>query len=310
MNLYLLKTDSHVLLEEYLESIISLEGKKITYVYNKNLEEILEEAGYGSLFEEEKYLIVKNADFFGKEKLSEKEEKMLLSYLEHPYSSTTLFFVTYTDLDKRKSLTKKMLEICTYKELLAPKGYELTKEVQKRMQGFKVNDAVIKFMIDSSLSQFDLICNEIEKLSLLYKKGDTILLKDIKAIVPPNLNENIFKFTDAVIEKNATTAFRYLKEFEQVKVDPLQLLNLLVREFRLLLYYKIYEKKGYSFKDIQKELKLQEWQVQKIMRNASLFHVDDLKSTLVLLAHMDYKIKSGQEDKNMSMYTFLTKYFA
>ena len=75
MNLYLLKTDSYVLLEEYLESIISLEGKKITYVYNKNLEEILEEAGYGSLFEEEKYLIVKNADFLVKRSLVKKKKR-------------------------------------------------------------------------------------------------------------------------------------------------------------------------------------------------------------------------------------------
>ena len=85
---------------------------------------------------------------------------------------------------------------------------------------------------------------------------------------------------------------------------------MLVREFRLLLYYKIYEEQKYNLKDIGRLLKLQDWQVTKIMKNASFFHQDDLKKYLLQLANLDAKIKSGQEDKNDSLITFLVTYFS
>ena len=45
--------------------------------------------------------------------------------------------------------------------------------------------------------------------------------------------------------------------------------------------------------------------LNKIMKNASKYHQDDLKDYLLILSDMDYKIKSGQCDKNIAMYKFL-----
>ena len=84
----------------------------------------------------------------------------------------------------------------------------------------------------------------------------------------------------------------------------------MVREFRLLFYYKIYEKKQFSNKEIGKNLGLQDWQVNKIMKNAVNFHEDDLKALLISLAKMDYQVKSGNQDKTMALYNFLVEYFA
>ena len=62
--------------------------------------------------------------------------------------------------------------------------------------------------------------------------------------------------------------------------------------------------------EIAQKLSLRDWQVTKIMRNASNFHIDDLKDHILFFANMDYKIKSGSWDKVMGLYTFLIKYFA
>ena len=223
----LIKTDSYVLLEEYLASKIKKDCKKITYVYDKNMADILEEASYGSLFAEEKVVLVKNADFFGKEKLSEKEEKMLLTYLEQPFITTELIFITYGDIDKRKSITKKIIEKYTWQELMAPKGYELTNEIKKRLQKYKIGDKEIKYLQDATINQFDLICNEITKFSLYFNEGDAITLKDLKEIVPSSLHDNLFNFTDAVIKKDNKTTFKLLAEFKEMKIDALQIILML-----------------------------------------------------------------------------------
>ncbi len=310
MNIYLVKSDSRVLIEEELKKLIPKDQISISYVYDKNLENILEEASYVSLFDEKKYLMVKNANFFGKEKLSEKETKLLNEYLEHPYANTILFFITYEEIDKRKGYTKKIIETYSYKELNAPKGYELTNEIKKRTSNYKIPDNAIKYLIEASLNNFDLIMNEISKFSLLFSKNDSISLYQMKEIVAQNTNENLFKFTDAVINKNMKETFKLLNDFLNLKMDTLQLSNLLIREFRLLFYYKIYEKKQFANKEIGKNLGLQDWQVNKIMKNAVNFHEDDLKASLLSLSKMDYQIKSGNQDKTMALYNFLIEYFA
>ncbi len=310
MNIYLIQTDSRYLLEHKIEAITKKSKNCLTYVYDKNIKEILEEASYVSLFDETKYVIVKNANFFGKEKLAEKDEQELEKYFLSPYEKTVLIFVTYEEVDKRKKITKLINENYTLITLESPKGYELSNEIKKELSIYKVSDAAIKYLIEASLNQYDLIENEITKFSLYFQKNDSISLNQMKEIVASNVNENLFKFTDAVITHNMKETFKLLKDFLSVKIDVAQLTNLLLREFRLLLYYKILEKKQYSLNEIAQKLSLRDWQVTKIMRNASNFHIDDLKDHILFFANMDYKIKSGSWDKVMGLYTFLIKYFA
>ena len=149
----------------------------------------------------------------------------------------------------------------------------------------------------------------LDKLALYYQKGDSISLNDIKKIVASNINDNAFKFVDAVLGKDMQQTFRLLEDFMRVKLDVLQLINLLARELRLIYYYKIYEKKKYTLINIAKELKLQDWQVKKIMKEASLYHEDDVSDYLVKLSKLDVSIKSGQVDKNNAFYAFLLEFF-
>ena len=310
MQIYLITTDSKILLEQKIAEIVKDSTNKITYAYPDNtLTDILEEASYVSLFEEEKFLIVKNATFFGKAKLTEKETSNLMQYLEHPYPCTTLIFTSYEEIDYRKNITKKLGEVGNIFNLVAPKNYDLFLDIQKKMQKYQTNPQVVRYLIDACLNNYDVILNEIDKLALYYQKGDSISLNDIKKIVASNINDNAFKFVDAVLGKDMQQTFRLLEDFMRVKLDVLQLINLLARELRLIYYYKIYEKKKYTLINIAKELKLQDWQVKKIMKEASLYHEDDVSDYLVKLSKLDVSIKSGQVDKNNAFYAFLLEFF-
>jgi len=310
MNTYLIMSDSKRLVEEEIENIIKKSTNRITYRYPENsVQDILEEASYVSLFEEEKFLIVKNADFFGASKLTEKDAAKLIEYLENPYPMTTLIFTTYEDLDKRKSVTKKLEENGTIIQKKAPKNYDLFLEIKKEMGKYKVEDATVRYIIEACLNNYDFIQNEIEKLSLIYKKGDSLKLSEIKKIIVPNINDNVFKFVDATITKDSYQAFKLLEDFLIIKMDVLQLINLLAREYRLIYYYKILEKKCFSKVEMGKELKLMDWQIDKIRKESSLYHQDDLKDALVSLSYLDKQIKSGEVDKNIAFSYFLLKQF-
>ncbi len=306
MEVLLIKSDSKILVDEKLETIIQTGKEKTIYSYpEQTMDDILEEASFVSMFGEEKYVLVKNASFFGKSKLNETDTEKLLKYMENPSPLTTLIFITYEDVDTKKNITKSLINKNEYVELKAPKNYELIGVVKQALSLYKIKDEIVRYIIDACLGNYDLIMMEIGKLSLLYKPNDVLKLEDMKQIISSNVNDNIFKFVDAVVAKDAYTSIHLYEDFLNIKTDPLQLINMICREYRLIYLYQMLEKKNYSSKDIASELKLLDWQVNKLRKESSGYHLDDLKEILVNLSKMDYQIKSGQEDKVVAFYAFL-----
>lgn len=308
MPVFLIKSDSKILMDKKVGELKKniLETSTLSYPLN-SIDDILEEASFVSMFASEKVVLVKNATFFGKDKLSDKDASKLTQYFLNPNVLTTLIFTTYDEVDTRKNLTKSLVSKNAYLEIKAPKGYELKNALKNRMKDYEIKEDALKYLIDACLSNYDIIMNEISKLELYYSKKARIPLEELKEIVPPNVSDNVFKFVDAVVGKDSFTSINLYENFLTLKTDPLQLLNLLVREYRFLYTYKILEEKRYMEKDMALELGLQDWQMNKIRKEASLYHKDDLKKILVALAKLDLNIKSGREDKVVAMYAFLTE---
>ncbi|MCI8466843.1 MAG: DNA polymerase III subunit delta [Bacilli bacterium] len=308
MNVYLFETSSRILLEEQIAKILKGSTNKIIYNAEiSTMEDILEEASYVSMFGEMKYCIVKNANFFGSSKLKEKEEELLLNYLENPYPLCTLIFTTFDSVDSRKKITKLVKEKFTYQKIVTPKGLELYNKVASLLveKKYLAEKDTINYLINACLNNYDLIYNEIEKIDLYYESPTKIKLENVKNIVSRTLTDNNFKFVDAVMNKDLKKATQYLEDLMTLKVEPLSLINLLAREYRNMLILKTLEQEKYLKKDILSQLQLQEWQYEKTSKNASNYHADDLRDYLVSLEKLDYQIKSGQIDKLIGLKLFL-----
>ena len=307
MKVYLITSDSHVLLKEKINEIIKNDTNVVRYNFNdSNIDDILEEASYVSMFNEMKYEIVLNADFFGKTKLNDKDNKKLLNYLENPYPYTTLIFTTLGDVDKRKNITKKIIESNSFLNLEAPKGFNLFQDIKSKMSIYKINDNLIKYINEACLNNYDLIISEINKFKLIKKRGEVITDSEVKDNISSNASENVFKFADSVVQKNYKEAMKFIIDYKSVKGDTLNLINILIREYRLIIYYKLLEKKRYSSREMLSKLKLLDWQLNKIKAEASLYHIDDVKDIFLNLSNIDIGIKSGKMDKDMALYNFIT----
>ena len=299
----LIYTDSYCLLEEELPKLIK-DDNRITYNLSEStIDDVIDEAGYFSLFSDKKTIIGMNANFFGKAKLKDDESKRLINYINNPNDNTTLIFITYEEIDKRKSITKKIIENNSLIELKAPKGYDLYNSIKKKLSIYKVAEETIKYLISACLNQYDVICQEIDKLALKYQKNDVITLENIKEIVPMSYNDNVFSFVDRVVNKDMKKALSQLEELTYLKIDSIQLLGLIIREYRLMYYYKTLEKNNAY--NITKELQLQEWQLKKVIQNCSLYHIDDIKDILIELSNIDYQTKSGLVDKKIALQNFI-----
>ncbi len=305
---YLIETDSRYILDSLLNKIIKKEALKINYNYKEqSITEVIQEAMYTSLFGEEKYIVVKNATFFGKDKLTDKESTMLLDYLEKQNPLTTIIFTTYEAVDKRKNITKRIISTNGFISKKSPKGYELTNETIKLInkKGYSIDDSSVRYLLQNCLNSWDIINNEIQKFELILPKNSKITKEDVTNIISSNANDNIFKFISAFIEKKGYLCLQLLDDLLLVKTEVLQLLALLAREYRLMIKEQILVNQRFSAKAIMDKLKISEWQWQQIHKNNAYYHLDDLKEALISLSKLDYQIKSGQVDKLVGLRLFL-----
>jgi len=227
-----------MLIKEELNKILKEETNVIYGDYQtEGIDFFLEEAAYFSLFDEKKYIIVKNATLFDTSKTKEEDLKKLEKYLNNPNPNTVLIFYLTTKPNERKKITKIIKDKYQYISIkdLTPKDL-ITKIISIfKHHNFNIDYESVRFIASSTLNNYDLACKEIEKILTYYDKDDkNIAYNDIINLIPKTVEENIFRFSDAVVNKETKKMFELLNDLKQIKEEPVVLINTLAREYRLM----------------------------------------------------------------------------
>lgn len=305
MNVYLIASESFRLIDEEIAKICKNSHNIIKYdLANSLLQDIIEEALYMSLLTEQKYIVVKNANFFSSEKIKESDNELLIKYLENPNKQTTIIFTTQNKLDERKKITKLVKE--KYKVIDIPKlnPYDLNKKVRTILnkEGFKIDYESVNYLLRNCLNNYDLIFNELEKIKLYYVDQKDIKFNDLKNLISNNIEDNIFKLINAIIEKNNNDMFKIFNDLKLLKEEPISFIVLLSREYRNM--YLIKENKT-NENDLCKILNIAKWQYEKLKKCSYDYSILELKNKLKELYNLDLKIKKGKIDKYLGFELFM-----
>ncbi len=304
-NIYLISSSSYRLMEEEIKKIVK-DNLYTSFDLNyQTIDDVIDEASYFSLFDEDKYLVIKNANMFGttrkkevddeEEKTSKKDER-LISYLENPNPKTILIFTTYNKPNSKKKIVniiKDRYKLIRIEDLKPSEVFAKLEKVFKD-DGYKCSKDTLYYIINNSLNNYDLSYNEIDKIKLYYGKGCEVKLDDVKQIISRAVDDNSYRFVDNVVLKNIKDSFKLYEDLMRQKVQPVMLLAMLAKEFRnMLVYKKSY--KSMSKQEIIKMLELRyEFQLDKSINNSHNYSIQELEDILVYLADLDYKIKSGK----------------
>lgn len=308
MKINLINGESFLLINEKINEIVGL-SKNVTIfdLAQNTLEDVLIEAGYVSMFDEEKFIVIKNANFFGSEKQNEKEIDALIKYLEQPNENSSLIFFYNGKLDLRKKITKIIKD--KYNLIAIPnlKYYEIENRVMEHFKknGFKIEMDTVKYIVQNGLNNYDLIMNEVEKIMLFYDEPGNVSFEDVTHLISKSINTNNFLFVDAVVDGDLEKSLELLNDLKIMKVEPTVLLALLARDFRIMLQIKKLLDLGKREYEIMTELGLQDWQLTKYLNKVFPFKIKELESILVKLANIDLDIKSGKIDKYMALELFI-----
>ena len=240
MNIYLISNESYRLINKEIKKIVKNNNFEIFNMNKSSIKEILEEASYFSLDNNQKYLVVTNADVFSADKVNDTTTDSLLNYFNNPNPNTILIFTTQKPLDSRKKIVKELKS--KYKIINTPKMDKktinslLTNYVKE--QDFDIDWETVNYVINNSYSNLDIMFNELDKIMLYYNFPCRIKYQDVVAIVGTELDNNNFHFVSAVVEKKLDEALKLLNSLKIYKVDSNVLATLLAREYRLMYYVK------------------------------------------------------------------------
>ena len=126
--------------------------------------------------------------------------------------------------------------------------------------------------------------------------------------MPATRAANIFEFVDALGMGDAATAGRLMQRALDVDSEqPLRMLGMIARQYRLLLQAKELQSKGAKPPDITRELSVPEWTTPKLLTQAQRHTFSRLEWAMERLAAADEGIKTGKMTDREAMDVLLAE---
>jgi len=137
--------------------------------------------------------------------------------------------------------------------------------------------------------------SEVDKL-LAANRGGKITAEGVQLLVKTKLDDDIFRLTDALGQKNRSLALKLIADQLQSGTGPTELLSKIIWQFKNLLLVKSFMEKngaGYNDSRLNYQLGLHPFVIKKTLAQAKHHDLKNLKSVYRQLLNIDYKIKTS-----------------
>lgn len=271
--------------------------------------------------DDRKIVFVKDFELLkGKRKnFSEEDEKRLIDYIHNIPGTSTLVFIIYGDVDKRKSLVKTISKEGVVFNCDKLNDIELFKWVKNKFKKKEVNisDSAIMYFIekedyrsknsDKTLSDLE---NEINKIVSFTGKGNEVKKDTIDKLSQRKVENDIFKLIDAIGSKNSSYALKILDDMILEGESVLGIFAMISRQFKIVMQSTYLQNQGYSSKLIAEKISVHPFAVTKALKQSNNFSNEIILSLLNDILESDYKIKNGLIKDTLAIEIIVSKYCA
>ena len=266
---------------------------------------IIDDAMTVSLFDNKKGIVLNNCNYFNRVKNNEDDVNRLLEYLSNSNPETVLIIINRNEtIDSVKKITKKIKETG---KIIALSEANLNSTVKELFDDYKISPNNIALLIDRVGNDIGILATEIEKLKI-YKSDDKDITKDdIIACSTLNIDTDIFKFIDNIINKNKDAALVTYYELLKNNEEPIKIIALLASKFRLIYQATHLSKKGFNNNEISKILGVHAYPVKLAIESGRRYSEAIAISYLDALADLDIEIKTGKVEPKLALELFIMK---
>ncbi len=241
-----------------------------------------------SLFGDGPFVLVRNLDAW-----NASQKAKIVDYLENPSPEADLLMLgeKLGTREKLLAAVKKTGEVHDFKQ---PTGRALAKWAigHAKKQSLELPEDVAGELVTRCSDDKVRVMGEIEKLAL-YAEG-IATLEDVEALVPPDLQSNIFRFVDALSAGERGKALEMLEALLYTSEPPLRILYMIRRQLRLLARARSLFEGGTSRSEVASTLKVPPFVAKKLEEQSSMSE-KGLENALALVLDLERGLKGGSE---------------
>jgi DNA polymerase-3 subunit delta len=194
-----------------------------------------------------------------------------------------------------------------YPKLLAlPRGGALVRWIQgyARDRGGDVTPEAAFHLVSLIGDDNRSAANEVDKLLAYVNYARPVEVDDVELLTSPVQQGDVFEMVDAIGSRNAKAALKSLHNL-LAHEDAFPLWGMIIRQFRLLLLYREMADAGATQPEIAKGLAVHPFVAQKVGAQARNFDLPTLEAIYRRLVVIDERIKTGQVDMEIALYTLV-----
>lgn len=303
---YLKEDISKKLRNKLIDSAYRELNYKVFYGDKLSINEVLNDLETLPMMSKHKLLIIKEA-----EKINNNDETKLIDY----FSRTSLKnnFSTLIIIYKEGRPNKGL--ITAIKRVGIAVNFSLTDKAKlaswiksKFMQSNKkITQEALFYLQSLAGSDLGRLFNEIEKIDIYTKDQKTIEKEDVMITVGGSEAVNIFKVLDSVGDKDIKNAMDGLVKLNQGNLHHLAIFAMIYRQIKLILQAKLLLTNGYNIKEVEKNLRLPYFIVNKIVKQSEKYTFKEICKSYELLNIADLEFKNSQKEPKIILEELVMK---
>lgn len=319
--IYVLYGTQKFLVDQFIESLSKqvLEESSMDFNYETfdlkehPIESAIEAAETLPFMGEKRLIVASPAYFLTGVKGSSKIEHDLASlerYLESPVDFSVLVLIVEQEkLDERKKVVKTLKKRAIMCACSSLGVNNLHPWLQERAAFF---DVQLEEDAAGLLCQFvgenlQLLSKEIEKMAQYVGKLGVITPLVVHELISKTIEQDVFTLVDDVVHARIAKGFASLQELVKRNEEPIKILFLLARQFRIIYKAKELARRGYSGGEMARQIGVHPYVCKLAVQQGKRFSEEKLTRILDQLAEMDYLIKTGKLEKVLALELFLLK---
>lgn len=314
-NIYLIFGEEEYLKNTYekklISSIISEDLKMMNFDLfegkNTNVSQIIDTCDTMPFMSPYRLVVLKNTGLIIEGRKN--DSSLLEQYLSNLPKTTIIIFIE-DKIDKKLKLFKTISKIGSVHQMNMSSENELVNWI---LNIFKDNNKDIStkealYMIRNIGFNMEILLNEINKLISFKNNNDKITINDIDTICTKSVESKIFDLINFMANKNMQNAISIYKNLLVNKTSPFIILNMIARQFRIILQVKYLYNKGYNINSISSKLDLRDFIVKEAFKQSKNFSIKVLLQALNECLNIDENIKTGKMVDELAVELLIIKY--
>ncbi len=227
-------------------------------------------------------------------RLREADEEVLMRYLLRPAESSIVIFCA-DDLDKRRKVSKKLLEICAAVEFAPLKDAELISWARQRLKELNADadERTIGQIVALVGNDVQTLSNELEKLGAAALPSGRITMEMVDRLIGRSREHSNFELTDHLIARNRPRALQTLRRLLDDGAEPVMLIGLIGSNYHRLSLAKELMARGAAKEEVFRLVGMPYYMREEFLATARRTEANSLTRSIQRIAAADLAIKTS-----------------